>query len=233
MNLFDIIVLGIGITSTLLGLHKGFIKLTLGLISFLLSLLATFFLFPIMREAAVEHITNELAADIASGIVSYLISMFFCAFLCGQIAKSLEVISGGMVDRLLGLGAGAARGLIICSIIFGIIAIISSEAYVSARTAKDMAAKIDPPKYPKWLTGAISYDVIHNSASILGSLIPSSQLEKIKLPARTMPEIPASVIHDAAELGARRLMQRHQDQEREKGKSNGTLESEIEAMLGE
>ncbi len=104
--------------------------------------------------------------------------------------------------------AGVARGLIICSIIFGAVAVFSSDSYVKAATLKDVADRIDSSKYPKWLTSAASYNVIENSASIIGSLIPAKELQKIKMPEppKHLPTLPEGVVNKAVEAGAKHII---------------------------
>jgi uncharacterized membrane protein required for colicin V production len=242
MNLFDIIVLGIGISSILMGLHKGLIRLTFGLLSFFCSLVGTFFLFPIVKAAAIEHISTEIAADIVSGIVAYLISMLFFAFVNGQLTKFVQDISGGIIDRMLGLVAGALRGLVICAILFGAIAIVASNAYVGVGTLKDVADKIDEAHYPKWMTSAASYDVIENSAKILAGLISPSQLEKIKLPAKSkkLDELPAEMMNKATEIGVQQIVNQatqgaaeHKQPKDKESEKEGNLEAELKEILGD
>lgn len=247
MNVFDIIVLAIVISSTLMGLYKGLIRLTIGLISFCLSLSSAYFLFPVVEVAVSEHIQNTVAVNITSGLIAYLISMLFCAFLSSQIVKMVDGISGGLVDRVCGMAVGALRGLIICSGIFGIVAIFTSDAYVDSDTAKDVDAKIDHEKYPKWLTGAATYDVIESSAKIMGGMVSDKTLEEIKLPKspKKLPEIPPEVIDKAAGAAAQALIEhalpqvpptsQHQEGVEHKAadEHDDNLDSQLKELLGQ
>lgn len=249
MNLFDIIVLAIVISSTLIGLYKGLIRLSIGLMSFCLSLVCAYFLFPIVEVAVSEHIQNTVAVNITSALVAYLISMLFFAFLSIQVMKMVDGISGGLIDRIFGLAVGALRGLIICSGIFGIIAIFTSDAYVDSATAKDIADKIDTDKYPKWLAGAITYDIVESSAKILGKMISQKTLEEIKLPKtpKQLPELPAEVINKATGAAAQALIEHVAHQAPEASQHNevedgaapktsdehDTLDSQLKELLGQ
>jgi len=208
MNLFDIIVAATGISSAILGLHKGLIRLSIGLICFFLSLISAYFIFPMVASAVAEHLKNEIAINVASGVVGYLVSMLFFAFVGSQLGKAVDGISGGLIDRILGFGAGVVRALIICSIIFGAIAIFTSDAYVNAKTASDISSKIDSSKYPKWLTESKSYSIIENSAKILCGMISEKQLKEIKLPqsSKNLPDIPVDALHEATKAGVEHIL---------------------------
>lgn len=248
MNLFDIIVLAIVISSTLMGLYKGLIRLSISLISFCLSLTGAYFMLPIVETAVSEHIQNTIAVNITSGVIAYLISMLFFAFLGGQVTKMADGISGGLIDRLLGLVVGALRGLVICSGLFALIAVFASDAYVGAKMAKDVADKIDHDKYPKWLTGAATYDTIENSAKIFGGLISDKSLRAIKLPIppKHLPAIPTEMLDKAANAATQHVIEHvMQQQEVQHKESEGSgvapkpsdehdaLDSQLKEILGQ
>lgn len=226
MNLFDIIVFAICITSSLMGLHKGLLRCILSFVCFLLSLVATDILFSPVRTVAIEHVNNIVVANIISGVGAYLISMFFFAFVNNQLTGFISGISGGMIDRALGLGLGALRGLIICWIIFGIVAIFTSDAHIGAVTAKDITTKVKPDHYPKWLTSSMSYDFISSSLHSIGSSVSDKTLQSIILPstAKDLPESHSEIIDKATEIGKEHALERMRE-------TGDDLEKELEGLM--
>lgn len=193
MNLFDIIIFAISGLSILMGLYKGFISLSIGLIAFICSIAAAFFLEPIVKTAILEHVPNDLAAGLIAGIASFLLCTIFFSIASNQIKGIAKEISGGIVDRLCGLFVGALRGLFISLIIFSLIAIFVNDAYMNVNNAKEMIQKIDHEKFPKWITTSSSYPILMGSVYFFGKHISPEQLEKIKLPSRPKSTIPAEI----------------------------------------
>lgn len=193
MNLFDIIIFSISGLSVLMGLYKGFIGLSIGLIAFICSIISAYLLEPIVKIAILEHVQNDLAAGLIAGLSSFLLCTIFFSIASNQVKGIAKEISGGMVDRLCGLLAGALRGLFISLVIFSLIAIFVNDAYVNVSNAKEMTQKIDQDKFPKWVTGSIAYPILMTSVDFLAKHLALEQLEKIKLPTRSKAAIPAEI----------------------------------------
>ncbi len=209
-----------------MGLHKGSLRLSLGFVCFILSLVSADLLFPLVRVVAIEHINNIVVVNVVSGISAYLIAMLFFAFINTQLTNFISDISGGMIDRILGLGLGAIRGLAICWIIFSIIAIFTSDAHIGAKTAQDIVLKIKPDYYPKWLTGAISYDFISGSLKALGGGISDKTLESITLPSvpKSIPETRSEIIERATHVDVDDLLKQTHE-------PSDNLEKELDGMF--
>ncbi|MES2214904.1 MAG: CvpA family protein [Pseudomonadota bacterium] len=238
MNLFDIIVFAICISSSLMGLHKGLLRLSLSLMCFILSLLASEVLFSPVKAVVVEHISNIIAVNIISGIVSYLIAMLFFAFINNQLAHFISGISGGMIDRILGLGLGAARGLVICWIIFGAVVTFTSDAHIGSKTAKDVVVKIKPEHYPKWLTNSMSYEFISGSLHSVSGNISDRTLDSISMPSipKELPKAHSEIIDKATHLGAEHIKSHISDSavsqpSSPSGKHSEDFEKELEGLL--
>lgn len=190
MNLFDIIIFAISGLSILTGLYKGFIGLSVGLIAFICSITSAYFLEPIVKIVILEYIKSDLAAGLIAGITSFILCTIFFSIASGQIRAMLKEISGGMIDRLCGLFAGALRALIISLGILSLIVIFVNDAYINVANLKEMSDKIDPEKFPKWVTESKSYPILTSAANFIAKHVSKEQLEKIKLPTQTKPTLP-------------------------------------------
>ncbi len=196
MNLFDIVVFAILVTSSLLGLQRGLFKLTVGLLCFILTLISTYFLFPITKLIVIEHVSNILAVNIISAVVSYIVAMVFFGIVSSNICKLLTEISGGLLDRLLGLGAGMLRGALITSMLFGVIAIFCSGSYIGATNARTLIEGVRPQDYPSWFKKSYSFDLLEPFITGMGKIVNKDDLAKIQLPSvkAKIPEVSSKII---------------------------------------
>lgn len=183
MNLFDIIISSITALSALTGFIRGFVYLSIGMISFLCAITSSYFISPFVRPVVMEFIQNQLAAGIVTAILSFLSSTIFFAILSSQIRQGVKDLRGGIIDRLCGIIAGIIRGFLISLAIFSLLTIISSNAYVGVKNLKDVAGKIDEKHYPNFLKQAKFYQLFFSSAKAVGQILPDSMLEKITMPS--------------------------------------------------
>ncbi|WP_316354143.1 CvpA family protein [Candidatus Trichorickettsia mobilis] len=182
LSIFDIIVLTIITTSSMLGMYRGLIKLSISFIAFMLSFLAAYFLYPFVELILVRYLDSTIVIMILSSISSYLISLLILGIVTSKLYIMVENISGGIVDRFLGLVAGFIRGGIIVVIIFIIITIFASTSYLKAETMADIIQHCDSKKYPKWLTQSLTSPYLEQTSGGLISFIPINFLESIALP---------------------------------------------------
>ena len=182
LSIFDIIVLTIITTSSMLGMYRGLIKLSISFVAFMLSFLAAYFLYPFAELILVRYLDSAVVIMILSSISSYLISLLILGVVTAKLHIMIENISGGIVDRFLGLVAGFIRGGIIVVIIFVIITILASNSYLKAETMADIIQHCDSEKYPKWLTKSLTSPYLEQTSNGLISFIPINFLESIVLP---------------------------------------------------
>ena len=229
MNLFDIVILGIMIVSTMMGLQRGMIKLIIGLICFVVSLVAAYLLFPMAKAIVIEHVSNIIIVNVVSGVISYLVSTLFCGFVGSQLIKIVVDISGGMIDRLCGTMIGALRGLIISMTVFGLIAVFTSGSYIGAKNIQEVVERTKSDEYPAWLKNAYTYNLLDSSMKVLGSMTPKSTLESMQMPSTShiIPEVSSTVIQGAVDQHLQST-QSHSEQQQ----TSGDLEHEINSLLG-
>ena len=136
----------------MLGIYRGLIKPSNSFMAFTLSFLVAYFLYPFSKLTLVRYLDSTVVIMILSSISSYLISLLILGVVTAKPHIMVEDISGGIVDRFLGLVAGFIRGSRIVVIIFVIITIFASNSYLNAESIADIIQHYDSEKYPKWLT---------------------------------------------------------------------------------
>ena len=180
VTLFDLIVGGIVLLSTLLALSRGAVREALGLATWIGAIVAAVYAFEPVRPMLLEAIGNELLTDAATLAIVFFVPFFALRLLSGMIARAVSASSLGPVDKFLGLGFGFARGaLIVCG------------AYLvgSVIVARE--------QHPDWIKTAMLQPPVEQGADWLATLLPPGILDASK-------DAAAEAAADAAER-ARRL----------------------------
>lgn len=182
---FDIIILTVIATSSMLGAYGGMVKVVINFLGFVSSILLAYSIYPYSYQICTQYTDSHVIAAIISSIFSYLICLVICRFLTNRLLAILSTIRGGFIDRLLGFGIGMIRGGIISVIIFWITVVFFSGSYLEAKTLDDIVENTTVDKYPVWLqdSGTISY--LESISQNLITMIPHDQLKLIKLPKIT------------------------------------------------
>lgn len=180
ITLFDILIITIITASSISGLHGGLIKLCVNFLSFVSSIILTYFLHPYASEIISEHVNNEAVVTVFSGIVSYIFSLIICAFLSNKFLLLISFMRGGIVDKSLGLIAGCVRGILICVIIFLGKVIFFSGSYLQAQNMYEVIKLTSSDKYPKWLKKSLTLTHLESISKNTIMIIPEDFLKSIK-----------------------------------------------------
>lgn len=140
----------------MLGMYNGFLKLSINAIAFISSVIAAYFLYPIVKELLIAYIFNVLMLGVVSGVLSYLISLVVFSIIGAKICDWMKPLSGGVVDRVSGLIGGIIRGGAISLFIFITIAVFTSSSYVGANNIEEIIKNIDTNTYPEWLQQSLT-----------------------------------------------------------------------------
>jgi membrane protein required for colicin V production len=180
VTLFDLIVGGVVILSTLLALSRGAVREALGLATWIGAIIAAVYAFEHVRPMLLEALGNELLTDAATLAVVFFVPFFALRIVSGMIARAVSASALGPIDKFLGLGFGFARGaLIVCA------------AYLvgSVIVARE--------QHPDWVKTAMLQPPVEQGADWLATLLPPGVLDASK-------DAAAEAAADAAER-ARRL----------------------------
>jgi uncharacterized membrane protein required for colicin V production len=183
-TIFDIIVLSILTASAMLGLYKGFIKVTIGFTAFILSLLLGYYLYPYTEDFLSKHLDNEIILMLLGGVISYILSLAICSFISSKLISFVQDIGGGIVDRFLGLVVGLIRGGVISLIIFAVVAIVTTKSYIGAHNLDQILKAASADKYPCWLTESMSSEYLDSAYKTVIEILPSDYLIEIALPPK-------------------------------------------------
>lgn len=159
MTVLDMIMLLLCGGMAVMGYLRGFVQEILSLFAWVLAVIVVrLFLAP----------TTELAAlwvgSAAAGGVLAFAGLFAVTFLAGRMlarraGKGMRASMVGMVDRVLGMGFGAVKGLVIGTIVFLAFILLYNLVY-----------GIDSPR-PLWMSQSRSYPLLRASGDAMSQFV--------------------------------------------------------------
>lgn len=181
-TLFDIIILTIIAISSLSGLYRGMINITINLLGFIGSIIVAIFLYSYVRVLFSGYVDNELVTSLASGITSYIISLIVFTFLTSKIVLLFDGSRKSIFDRFLGLIMGVIRGVLCSLILFAIIAIFTTGTYTEAENVEDLVFNLSSDEYPEWLKNSTTTLHLEKLLKSSTSMLPKEILHSVKMP---------------------------------------------------
>ncbi len=118
MTAFDIFVLAIVGLSGLFALSRGFTTELLSLGAWAGAVIALRLLFAPVSGWMRTQIQSPSGADLATLGLVFLGSFYLCKFIAGTLGGKVKQSGLGPVDRVLGMGFGIIRGLLVVSIVY-------------------------------------------------------------------------------------------------------------------
>ena len=180
-TIFDIIILTILFASSIMGLYRGMIYITINLLGFIASIFAAIFLYSYVRIIFSGYIASDLVTSIGSGVVSYILSLIVFTFLSSKIIFLFKEVSQGIFDRLLGFVLGIVRGGLISLLIFSVVAIFTAGTYTGAEKAEDIVYNLEKDKYPGWIKDSVTTPYLETTLKNSISYIPKDLLNSIEI----------------------------------------------------
>lgn len=199
MTLFDIIVIGVLLVSSMLAMLRGFTNEVLSILAWVVGALAALWLFPYLTPVLAEVISPAWLAAAAAAIGIFIAGYLVTAALTSRWSGSLMEIHdrAGMLDRTLGFIFGLARGLLIVTVAYLFFAWLVP----------------NPADQPDWIRNAKTRTVVEDTAAFLFSLAPQdsgSSTSRSTAPVQSEPPrqqaapAPAEPARPAPDSGADR-----------------------------
>ncbi|PCJ25351.1 MAG: hypothetical protein COA94_06315 [Rickettsiales bacterium] len=171
VTLFDSLIIVITVISSLFGVYKGMIHIIINFLGFIASIVFAMVIYPYALIMLSGYIESELVASITSGVASYVFSLVIFTFITAKTILLFSDSGGGIIDRILGLVAGFARGVFFSLIVFGIAAIATTGTYSNVKHTEDMVLKLSSSKYPDWLADATTTPHLEKMLKDITSMI--------------------------------------------------------------
>ncbi|WP_105385731.1 CvpA family protein [Neorhizobium alkalisoli] len=113
ITIFDGIVIGVTLFSAVLAMVRGFSREVLSIASWVGSVAAAYYLYPLLLPYAKNYTTDDRIAIAASAGIIFLLALIIISFITTRIADFIIDSRIGALDRTLGFLFGAARGILL------------------------------------------------------------------------------------------------------------------------
>ena len=122
MNAFDVIAIVVIAFCMIRGLFRGLIGEVAGIIGVVAGFYGAYTYYPLIAAYAEKWIQNQGIRNLAAFFILFCAILIIVSLISVLIRKLLNLIFLGWVDRTFGLVFGAAKGLLIVSVMFIMIA---------------------------------------------------------------------------------------------------------------
>lgn len=165
MTGFDIGVLVLVATGALTGLLRGFVQEVLALFAWVISLVAIHYAHPAVTHMLEGHLGNRMgAAGVLAFAVLLLVPYAIVRLMANQLGRASRASLLGPVDRVIGMGFGAVKGILIAVVGFSILVLGYDTAWgVNGR--------------PDWITQSRTYPFINASSDALVKMLAERRAE--------------------------------------------------------
>ena len=118
MNSFDIIVMVIVVLGLVRGLFRGFVKEIASIAGVMAGLYGGSIYYPLVGEQLSRWIDTEIYRHLLAFFLLFMVIVVGVGLVASLIRYFLKIALLGWVDRLCGMVFGAAKGLLVCVVIF-------------------------------------------------------------------------------------------------------------------
>lgn len=155
ITIFDGIVLAVVLFSAVLAMVRGFSREILSIASWVGSVAAAYYIYPLLLPYARNYTDDEKIAIAGSAGLVFLVALIIISFITSRIADFIIDSRIGALDRTLGFLFGAARGLLLL-----VVAVAFWNWLVDVKTQ------------PEWVTQAKSKPFLDGLVGKLEAVLP-------------------------------------------------------------
>ena len=153
---FDYVIIAVMVFSCIFAFFRGLVREILSLAAWVGAGIITIYYFPSAAAKLQQHFKNPTVAAAIAGVGIYLACLIGFGMLNMVIIKSFKKGSeSGMLDNMLGLVFGAARGALMVSLAFFLITVALPEK-----------------EYPDWLKQSVTRPYLAKGAAVLAKAAP-------------------------------------------------------------
>ncbi|WP_379550427.1 CvpA family protein [Qipengyuania sp. DGS5-3] len=164
MTGFDYIVLGILGVAAIGGFLRGFVQEMLSLAAWVLAVFAIRAMHTPLTEALSEHIGDGISTAILAFALLLLIPYAAMKLIAGRLGQATRDSVLGPIDRILGFGFGAVKGVVVVVIGFSLLTL----GFDSVWGYKGR---------PTWIANARTYDIVDAGSRSLVEMVAQRRAE--------------------------------------------------------
>lgn len=163
MTVLDIIILFLIGAGAIFGFMRGFVQEALSMIAWIMIILAIRILHAPIAALLADPVGTEAGAAVLAFLAIVVVTYALGRLLAKKLGEKSRKSVLGPVDRVLGFGFGAVKGLIGATLIFLFLVM----AYETAFGGK--------AKRPEWMTSSRTYPLLNASGDALSTFIRERQ----------------------------------------------------------
>lgn len=191
LNWFDIMVISTVIISTLFAFFRGFIRVTMSLITWGTAATITVALYPEIFSFLKTRVDGEKAAMAIASLGTFTVVFVVLAIISLKIISLLDRVEGGIIDRLLGFTLGFFRGIVIVCLVF----------FSINMTSKTLRLGSEDRPGPKWFAEAKTYNMLNTSTTKGLEYLPDSLPKEVIAYADKFKEVSVSMVENEMDGG--------------------------------
>ena len=158
MQAFDIIVLLIVAVTAVAGFMRGFVQEVLALVAWILAVLAIYYFHTPLALGLTRFVASETGAGVLAFALLLLVPYAIVKFASKWVGDASRNSVLGPIDRLLGFGFGAIKGIIIVVLGFAILVLSYDTVW-------------GPQGRPDWISLSRSYPFINAATDELVNMV--------------------------------------------------------------
>ncbi len=164
MTGFDIIVLGIVAIAAIGGFMRGFVQEVASLASWIFAAIAVHFIHTPLTVALAQYLGFGVSTSILAFALLLLIPYAAMKVIANNLGSKARNSPLGPIDRVLGFGFGAVKGVVVVVIAFSVLVL-------GYDTVWGLGGR------PTWITTARSYDLVDAGSRSLVQIIAERRAE--------------------------------------------------------
>lgn len=188
MNYIDIIIAAIVVIFGIIGLRKGLIREAATLVGLFLGLWVAFH-FSDFTADKLQHLweIDPKYLNLIAFIVTFIVVTLLVKLLGNLVAKLVKAINLGFFDRIGGFVLGAAKGVLICSLVIMLLNVFKEKEILPEE------AKQNSKLYP-YVEQTIPY--VYQGFDLVKEAMGEAELPNITLPI-TLPKTDTETVNDS------------------------------------
>ena len=165
--MFDLVFITILFLLSIAGFFKGFVKSTFSFLNWILALLITYFISPILAPFFPEEYSGVASNTVISAFI-FIVCVIVIPFITRDTAKTLANAISKPIDKSLGFAFGFFKAYIIVSIFFFAIGAVYNNNLINL---PNQSQDQNGNSGPNWLIEAKSYKILQLGSNILKPLV--------------------------------------------------------------
>lgn len=192
LTYLDVALLALSIISGLLAMYRGLTRELLSILSWAIAAGAVLY-FVLNHKALATEMAQQMGtqvpiAQIAIGSVIFLIVLIIVHLITARISDAILDSQVGMIDRIMGLAFGVARGVLIITILYMFSAWFICKA--SHKEINNVAGWCEKGEFPNWVQNSKSLPFLSSFGGSLTSVLIRFMPSSLTAPPSSAGEQP-------------------------------------------